>query len=296
MSNSFDLQTTKQDKKDLRQRLTLAIFALIVAIAVAVTVTFAWYIYNTNSRTTKVHMAAGSSTVLEIANKYDGLYSSSCDLSAFNASLNPVSTDDILHGFQKVYGFTDGSENQPRLLANIFGPSSSQDYFETSVFIRTNAQKHNLYVSNIAFKEKDEKNPISTAIRIGLVTHQPGERKPVANQYVFSISDKHNPKAEYNTFNGEEGHVLDSTKTDGSTVPFTPYTKANYASYDESTGKVTIDTKSLKIGEIQGKNGKPGDSIQVDIYIWLEGCDSDCVDNICNKRLSDIAVSFAAHE
>lgn len=298
ITSKFDTTEEKEMKSALKHKLLLAVLALLIAIIATAAVTFAWYIYNTNSRTTKVHMAAGSTSSLEIANTYQGTYGSSCDLSSFTAVLNPVSTDNILNGFQKVYGFTDGSENQSNLIASLFGPSDTTDYYETTVFLRTNAKGLNIYVSDIGFKEKDEKNPISTAIRIGLVVHEQGKHKPVADQYIFEISNKKNPQAEYNTATGEEGYVLDSTRTDGTTLPFKPYTKNNFVDYDKTTGVVTVyPGKSLKIGSITGTGTEEfGEPVQVDIYIWLEGCDSDCVNNICGKTLSNVAVSFAGSE
>ena len=41
-----------------------------------------------------------------------------------------------------------------------------------------------------------------------------GGRPPVADEYIFSISDRKNPEAQYNTATGQEGYVLDCTRTD----------------------------------------------------------------------------------
>ena len=40
---------------------------------------------------------------------------------AFTGRLNPVSTNRISGGFQKVIGFTNGTENQSNLVASLFG-------------------------------------------------------------------------------------------------------------------------------------------------------------------------------
>ena len=72
-------------------------------------------------------------------------------------------------------------------------------------------------------------NPVSTnRISGGFVVHRIGRSQPADAEYIFAISDKKNPKAEYNTAKGKEGDVLDCTKTDGTTVPFTPYTSDAY--------------------------------------------------------------------
>ena len=32
---------------------------------------------------------------------------------------------------------------------------------------------------------------------------------------------------------------------------------------------------------------------QIDLYIWLEGCDEDCTGNLSSQTLKNLAVSFA---
>ena len=117
-----------------------------------------------------------------------------------------------------------------------------------------------------------------------------GNSKP---EYIFAISDKKNPQAEYNTAKGKEGDVLDCTKTDGSTVAFTPYTSDAYCNYDQNTGEVTLKQNSLKLCTISGNNGFAGKPVQIDLYIWLEGCDEDCTVNLGSQTLKNLSVSFA---
>ena len=33
--------------------------------------------------------------------------------------------------------------------------------------------------------------------------------------------------------------------------------------------------------------------MEIDLYIWLEGCDEDCTANLANQTLRNLAVSFA---
>ncbi len=282
--------------KHLKRRFITAVIALCIALLAVMTATFAWYIYNTGAHTTNVHMAAGASASLQISNAYDGDYSSSTVLDAFVGSLNPVSTNKISGGFQKVFGFTDGSENQPTLVASLFGKGDSSDYYKTSIYIRTNGGTMDVYLSNIGYEDSDEKNPISTAIRVGLEAHQPGQNKPVQKEYIFAINNGKNPEAQYNTATGKEGYVLDSSKTDGTTVPFTPYTSEQFCNYADD-GTVSLKTGSLPICTVSGDGNKGfGDAVQLDIYIWLEGCDEDCTNNLCATTLRNLALSFAGVE
>ena len=147
--------------KHLKKSLVTALLALLLALLTATVATFAWYIYNTRARTTKVHMAAGAGVYLQISKEYEGPYGSAALLDAFTGTLNPVSTDNILNGFQKVVGFTNGSENRT-LIASLFDKSEASDYYMTTLFFRTNGPAQDVYVSDISFEDSNESKPIST--------------------------------------------------------------------------------------------------------------------------------------
>ena len=280
---------TKKENLKLRRSFVLALLVLLIAFAVCSVATFAWYIYTINAHTTNVHMAAGASVSLQISKAKDGDYGTAAVLDAFVGSPNPVSTDRIQNGFQKVAGFTNGKENQPLLVANLFKAGEDSDFYKTTLWLRTNGAEANVYLSDISFEDSSEENPISTAIRIGFGV--PSTEK----EYIFAITDKKNPKKAYNTATGEEGCVLDSTKTDGTTVPFAPYTADNFCLYNDQTGVASRKEHSVPLFSVKGAEGGGfGEPVQLDIYIWLEGCDEDCTANLIETTLSNIALGFAA--
>ena len=281
------MSAMKKENLKLRRSFVLALLVLLIAFAVASVATFAWYIYTINAHTTNVHMAAGASVSLQISKERDEGYGSAAILDAFVGTLNPVSTDRIQNGFQKVAGFTNGTENRPMLLANLFSAGDPTDYYQTALFLRTNGGETQVYLSDIGFEDSSETDPISTAIRIGFVVPSTGK------EYIFAISDASNPQKQYNTFTGQEGYVLDSTKTDGSTVPFTPYTPVNFCDYDSTTGVASVRDGSVPLFTVAGSNGSFGEPVELDIYIWLEGCDEDCTANLMGTTLSNIALGFA---
>ena len=230
---------------------------------------------------------------LQISNSYNGTYGSAAVLESFSGQLNPVSTNRISGGFQKVLGFTNGTENQSNLVASLFGSGDYSDYYKTSLFLRTNGNPTDIYISDIGFEDSDESKPISSAIRAGFVVHSVGQNQPTVAEYIFAISDKKNPEADYNTATGQEGDVLDCTKTDGTTVAFTPYTSEAYGTYNQNTGEITLKSDSLKLCTISGQNGSAGTPVQIDLYIWLEGWDEDCTANLSSQTLKNLSVSFA---
>ena len=269
-------------------------FALLIAFVAMLAATYAWYVYNTGRHTTNVRMAAGAGANLQISNAYNGTYGSAAVLQDFAGQLQPVSTNKISNGFQKVVEFADGAAGQPELVASIFGDVEKIEYYQTSLFLRTNGSDTDIYLSDIGFEDSNENSPISSAIRVGLVVHRAGQRQDVQGEYIFAISDKKNPQAEYNTATGREGYVLDSAKKDGSTIAFTPYTSDAYCIYNQNTGEVTLKKDSLKLCTISGAgDGKAGTPVEIEVYIWLEGCDEDCTANLCSQTLKNLAVSFA---
>lgn len=282
--------------KHLKRNFATALFALLIALLAMAAATFAWYIYNTSAHTTNVHMAAGASASLQISNKYDGDYGSAAVLDAFVGTLNPVSTNQISGGFQKVFGFTNGNENQPNLVANLFGPGEASDYYCTSLFVRTNGDTLDVYLSDIGYEDSDSSNPISTAIRVGLVVHKPGQNQAMSEEYIFAINEESNPEAEYNTATGMEGYVLDAALADGTTVAFAPKTSENFCVYDRETGAVTLKEDSLPLCTLTGgTDGAYGDAVEIEVYIWLEGCDKDCTQNLCATTLRNLSLSFAGY-
>lgn len=281
--------------KNLRRSFLAAVLALLAALIAAGTATFAWYLYNSKARTTNVHMAAGTATSLEIAGEYDGPYSSSTPLSTYEAWLNPVSTNDIQAGFRKVLGFTNGAENH--LVARWFQNAAWEDYFTAKLYLRAKGGPLELYLSNISYFDNDEENPISTAIRVGFLVHAPGRDQGVDDQYIFAINNAHINTPEYNTYTGTEGHVLDVHSADmEAVVPFTPYTDANFCMYDSSTGIVELKPDSLKLCTLPCETGSTGTPVEVEVFIWLEGCDEDCTLDIVRSNLENLALNFAGRQ
>lgn len=287
-------QQQPKEAKKLKRKFTAAMLALIITFLAVVSATYAWYIYNTSQHTTNVRMAAGASVNLQISNAYNGAYGSSAVLESFSGQLVPVSTNRISGGFQKVTEFSEGYETRTGLAASIFGSGEQNDYYHTSLFLRTSGDSLDIYLSDIGFEDSDESSPISSAIRLGLVIHRPGQNQPADSEYIFAISDKKNPEGEYNTASGRAGYVLDSARTDGTTVPFTPYTSDSYCIYNRDTGAIRLKENSLKLCTISGaEDGSAGASVEIELYIWLEGCDEDCTSNLCSQTLKNLAVSFA---
>ena len=279
-------------KIHLKYKFLIAVLILVTSICSMAMVTMAWYLYQTEASTSDIQMAVGTGNMLHISNQYNGEYGYTALADTFSGTLTPVSTNKITGGFQKVKGFVKGTGEGPKFLAHSFEASDSKDYYKTTLFLKATGAKQDIYISDIGYEDSDADNPISTAIRIGFVVYEAGERKEVAAEYIFAINTADNPSAEYNTSTGSEGYVLDCSKTDGTTVPMTNlYTSENFCGFEKQTGFVTVNENSIPLFTInEEENEKP---VQIDVYIWLEGCDKDCTNNLCNTMLKNITLSFS---
>lgn len=297
-SNRTTIKKTEIDGEkssaSLRRKLSISVIAVVIAMIAIVSATYAWYVYNTSRHTTDVRMAAGAGANLQISNSYLGEYGSAAVLDSFQGRLTPVSTNSIAGGFQKAARFVAVGDGKNDVVAYMFKSSDASEYYHTSMYLRTNGDPTDIYVSDIGYEDSDDKKPISSAIRVGFVVHEPGANGRVQGEYIFAINDAKNPEADYNTATGKEGYVLDSSRSDGTTVPFAPYTSAAYCNYNSDTGEVTLKSGAKKMCTISGDGkGKPGTPVQIEVYIWLEGCDEDCTANLCGETLKKLAVSFA---
>ena len=65
--------------------------------------------------------------------------------------------------------------------------------------------------------------------------------------------------------------MLDSTKTDGSTVDFSSQllNSSNYCEYDEESGKVTKPGAKLCTLPAAAQGADHSTPVQVDVYVWL---------------------------
>lgn len=286
-----------KESKKLRRSLIIAALALLAALFSVSAATFAWYVFNTSAHTTEVKMSAGSSVSLQISNAKDGEYSSATQMESFTGMLIPVSTDKITGGFQRVDKFITVKEDGVyRLVANTFRPSVDEvEYYKTSLYLRTNSMNLGIYLSGLGFEDADERNPVSTAMRVGLVVG--------GAEYVYEINPAVNPATDpalaeiYQdnaSIHPEGGYVLKHDKTDGTHVEFTPLTKDNLCRYDEATGSVSLQENSTRIGVISGDGkGGYGEPLKVDVYLWLEGCDRDCTLNLGGQTMELLALKFA---
>ena len=74
-----------------------------------------------------------------------------------------------------------------------------------TLYLKANASSDvDVYISDIQGVNRDNNNPLSSAIRVGFVVYNPGENADVNNEYIFAIDDIVNPEGQFNTFNSNK--------------------------------------------------------------------------------------------
>ena len=249
--------------------------------------TYAWYVYNTGRHTTKSTYGSRSrnqsadqpmpTMVFMVLPPY---------WTAFPASSIRYRRTGSAEVFRKCSASQTERKTSPIWWRICLEEATTVITIKTSLFLRSNGKSTDIYLSDIGFEDSDENNPISSAIRAGFVIHQAGLDQPTENEYIFEISDKKESAGGVQHGDRRRGLRSGQHKTDGTTVPFQPYNEEAYCIYDKDTGEVTKKEGSLKLCTVTGtSDGKPGTPVQIDLYIWLEGCDEDCTGNLSSQTL-----------
>ena len=76
-------------------------------------------------------------------------------------------------------------------------------------------------------------------------------------------------------------------------MPFTPLNSTDYCEYNEEEGVVTKPGTKLATLPAAADGASRSTPVQVDVYVWLEGCDEDCTNNLCGTSLASLALHFA---
>ena len=292
--------TVKAENKNLKLRFLSAILALLIALVAVATATFAWYIYHTGNKTSEINMAAGTSDSIMICDEIDGKYSTSTVIKFDkDGPLIPVSTTKIDNGdgFRAAINYVQGDESkgQPGLVANLFGKTESLAFLKETLYLKNtgdtgeSGKSFNIYIEDIDLSNAIENkiNPISTAIRIGFVTDK--------GEFIFEANDQdHIANPYYNTDNipvdGAGNKIIPFAINPDTNKPDKAPTTYNHSHF-YSSKEGSVNSGAQSIGTLSG-----GEPLEVDIYVWLEGCDEDCTPALGGEEIRNFAIKFIGEE
>ena len=161
-----------------------------------------------------------------------------------------------------------------------------KEYYKTTLLLRTTAQSLDVYLAGIGSTDRAGQY-LSTAMRLGLVVQ--------GQEFIFELNkaSNHDRIGDNGSEKAEGYYVLDSTKNDGTVVPFTPLDDSALCNYDPATGAASRKENSVKICTLTGPGGQYSEPVSVDVYLWLEGCDEDCTVDLAGQTMELVSLIFA---
>ena len=284
--------------KALKKQLAAAIAMVLVAAVALGSSTYAWFVNNTRVTAGEFSATATTSNALEISD--DGnTWLTSIDLTTNMNTWAPVSTTDMAL-FAKDTTWGKSNNNKGNVVTAWENATANTHYYTKTFYLKANQDCRVQLDSNTLLKETTANaNGILNAMRIGFVS---GEEK-----VVYQVADT-NITAAASRRDTTEG----TTEVDGITkaikvtaggsgantyaVADTAFTRTATITTDGSTGKTTDSDALITPSNDNSSLGTANDKYVVDltantakqvtVYIWLEGCDYDCVSSIAEGSIS----------
>mgnify|MGYP004586375923 CR=1 FL=1 len=302
--------------KSLKKQLMAAIAMVCVAAIALGTSTYAWFVNNTTVKAEKVDVTAKAANNLLITHgdgTTDANWGTVATLATYDSTnFSPVST--IGADSYKVLDFykdttwktdTDGKYNASEFVKATAGT----EYYKDTITLKA-SQKSNLYldketVFDIAAKtELATANNTATTLRVALVVKGTGV-STYDGAYIYQV-DKDNLTDSYNTtlltlnadgvkkaISGANASADIVGKNIDSTDGVTKYLYAGTT--NTAPNLATTPTNNAMATEFNDADvlyqfNAPDDTVTIDVYIWMEGCDNDCnssvVKNITQQKVT----------
>ena len=281
------------NSKAIKRQLLAAIAMVLVAALALGSSTYAWFVNNTRVTAGTFSATATTSNALEISN--DGTtWLTSIDLSSDSVgSWAPVSTTDLVL-FAKDKTWNTSANNKGNVVTVWEDATANTHYYAKTFYLRAN-QDCTVQL-NVGTKVKETTatpNGILNAMRIGFASG--------TETVVYQISDSTKTEAASRRDTTEFTEAVDGiakaikvtagTPDNSYAVENTAFTRTATITTNGSTGDTTASgaiiersTDNSTLGTATANNYivhlTANTSTPVTLYIWLEGCDYDCVSSI----------------
>ncbi len=264
-------------------RLCLICATVFVLVSVFSVATYAWFTSNKQVQTDVAEIRSGSdSLTLEIASQKDGPYAHEAAITQLNAArvLDPVSTADLTTFFKSI-----GMQNDQ---ASTFAVTEN-GYYHGRIFLRAVAEGQSdnaemkLYIdtNGIVLNDTQAAGDLIHAARVGLVFTMNETRMP---PLILSLSQAHieNANSSNTVLPGgtpQGDYVLSGTSVDTITAVQDPAIDSVLYTLQEKNQQIVVPEKSLLT--------LPLNTVcAVDVYFYIEGCDTDCTNAIRTSEMS----------
>ena len=267
--------------KNARMQIVAAVASLLVAALVLSSATYAWFTFSasTNVEPMEGGVGYGDGNLL-ISNAFDGPYAESCDLPAVGEGLRlqPISTANL-------YSFFSAREHDKNGITTAFVRKDAIDDIAVcgTVYLKSEGADNAIYFNRNALSFGEDMQALA-AMRLGIViSDEAGDRK-----YIFrldALGDTSQAAAQQTV--EQPGMVVFDADDTGKPV-FYPDPALDIAAY---CAKETDDPEYPAPGENMLCLLRGEDVARVDYYLYLEGCDENCINEVQGRDLA-LALGF----
>lgn len=272
------------ERKTLGRAVYLSVVWLIVLAALLVTATYAWFTFSPYTNVTPMSGSIGGGEGdLLIANRIDGTYDKECTLILDGTleELSPMSTADLT----QFYISTAQNRNGMSILFGDVSDQVNSRSMHGRVYLKSEGGDCDIYLYRPGLNLGGDGQTLS-ALRLGLAISTGTE----SNRYILNLDALGNTDA----------------ATSIQTVPI-----ANtVVSAIDTEGNATFvtdpsqDISGFLVGEQGGEDANPkagdralctlkaGEIAQVEYWLYLEGCDDNCIGDVQRKDIN-LQLSFS---
>ena len=284
--------------KALKKQLAAAIAMVCVAGVALGSSTYAWFVNNTKVTAGEFSATATTSNALEISD--DGnTWLTSIDLRTNMGTWAPVSTTDMAL-FAKDTTWGKSNNNKGNVVTAWEDATANTHYYTKTFYLKANQDcRVQLDANTLLSETTTTKNGILNAMRIGFASE--GEK------VVYQVADTNVNQAASRRDTTEGTTAVDGiakaikVTADGSgantyAVADTDFTRTATITTNGSTGATTASGALIAPSTDNSSLGTANNNYVVDltantareitVYIWLEGCDYDCVSSIAEGSIS----------
>lgn len=283
--------------KSLKKQLMAAIAMVCVAAIALGTSTYAWFVNNTRVTAGEFSATATTSNALEISD--DGnTWLTSIDLTKDMNTWAPVSTTDMAL-FAKDATWGKSNHDKGNVVTAWEDATANTHYYTKTFYLKANQDCRVQLDANTLLRETTTtKNGILNAMRIGFVSGGEKVVYQVADTNVDKAASRRDTTEDTNEVDGISKAIKVTAGAPGNTyaVAATDFTRTATITTNGSTGVTTVSGAIISPSNDTSSLGTANDSYVVDltantakevtVYIWLEGCDYDCVSSIAEGSIS----------
>ena len=275
----------RQDIKQLKHSLTIAVSGLLILLAVAIGFTYAWFSLSGRTATHVTPMGGTVSdgdTSLLISASASGPFDKTCELvyAGNPDSLLPVTTADLEHFYKAK---TQNKKGIAMLYGNV-DERVDQDTLHGTVYLKCENASCNVYLNPAELKLGNDAQALA-AMRLGMkMTSRSGSQT-----YIFRLDELGaTGNAQSVKTVPQDGTVVASI--DGSGQPqYTSDPSVGLSDYMAQSGS---GSNSFRAGAKELVKLEADEVATVEYWLYLEGCDDQCSNPVQNIN-SDVQLAFA---